>query len=198
MDRTILYAVNQCTATYNASLLSGNMSEYNASCYALRRAVRAVKLRYRERIESQFQLNDSRCMWQRLRTIYSFGNKSSTEVRADALLAGELNTFYGRFECNGSSATLPISNLMGLLAVFWGPALISLLVCLLQYLMSPLLPLWFPPALKNLSSSLCLTTVNNDYRPVALTTIVMKVFERLVKNHICSSIPITLDPPVCL
>ncbi len=34
----------------------------------------------------------------------------------------------------------------------------------------------------------------NDYRPVALTSIVMKVFERLVKNHICSSIPLTLDP----
>ncbi len=30
--------------------------------------------------------------------------------------------------------------------------------------------------------------------PVALTSIVMKVFERLLKNHICSSIPVTLDP----
>ncbi len=34
----------------------------------------------------------------------------------------------------------------------------------------------------------------NDYRPVALTSIVMKVFGRLAKNHICSSIPVTLDP----
>ncbi len=34
----------------------------------------------------------------------------------------------------------------------------------------------------------------NDYRPVALTSVVIKVFERLVKNHICSSIPATLDP----
>ncbi len=34
----------------------------------------------------------------------------------------------------------------------------------------------------------------NDYRPVALTSIVMKVFESLLKNHICSSIPVTLDP----
>ncbi len=33
----------------------------------------------------------------------------------------------------------------------------------------------------------------NDYSPVALTSIVMKVFERLLKNHICSSIPVTLD-----
>ncbi len=34
----------------------------------------------------------------------------------------------------------------------------------------------------------------NDYRPVALTSTVMKVFERLLKNHICSSIPTTFDP----
>ncbi len=34
----------------------------------------------------------------------------------------------------------------------------------------------------------------NDYRPVAFTSIVIKIFERLFKNHICSSIPVTLDP----
>ncbi len=66
--------------------------------------------------------------------------------------------------------------------------------------MSPLLPSVVPtsfkksviiPVPKNNKPS-CL----NDYRPVALTSIVMKVFERLVKSHICSSIPITLDPPI--
>ncbi len=57
VDRRIRAAVHQRTATYNGSLFSGNMSEYKASCYALRRAVRAAKLRYRERIESHFQLN---------------------------------------------------------------------------------------------------------------------------------------------
>ncbi len=64
--------------------------------------------------------------------------------------------------------------------------------------MSPSLPLWSPPPLKkaviipvpknNIPSCL------NDYRAVALTSIVMKVFERLIKIHICSSIPVTLDP----
>ncbi len=34
----------------------------------------------------------------------------------------------------------------------------------------------------------------NDYRPVALTSTVMKVFERLLKNLICSAVPATLDP----
>ncbi len=48
-------------------------------------------------------------MWQGLKTICSSGNYSSAEVRADPLLAEELNNFYGRFECNGGSVTLPIS-----------------------------------------------------------------------------------------
>ena len=34
----------------------------------------------------------------------------------------------------------------------------------------------------------------NDYHPVDLTSTVMKVFEKLIKNNICSSIPDTLDP----
>ncbi len=109
VDRTIRDAVNKRTAAYNEALLSGNISEYKALCYALRRAVSAAKHRYKERIESHFQLNDSRRMWQGLRTICAFGNKSSAEVRADPLLADKLNTFYGRFECNGGSATLPFS-----------------------------------------------------------------------------------------
>ncbi len=81
VDRTIRDAVNHRTAAYNAGLLSGNMSEYKASCYALRWAVRAAKCRYRERIESHFQLNDSRRMWQGLKTICSSGNNSSAELR---------------------------------------------------------------------------------------------------------------------
>ncbi len=63
VDRTIRDVVNHRTAAYNAGILSGNMSEYKSSCYALRRAVRAAKRRYSERIESHFQLNDSRRMW---------------------------------------------------------------------------------------------------------------------------------------
>ena len=34
----------------------------------------------------------------------------------------------------------------------------------------------------------------NDYHPVALTSVIMKCFERLVKDHITSTQPDTLDP----
>ncbi len=64
--------------------------------------------------------------------------------------------------------------------------------------MNPSLPLWFPPPLKKYvlipvlknNKPSCL----NYYRPVALTSIVMNVFERIVNNHMCSSIPVHLDP----
>ena len=34
----------------------------------------------------------------------------------------------------------------------------------------------------------------NDYRPVALSFVIMKCFKRLVKDHITSSLPDTPDP----
>ncbi len=233
VDRTIRDAVNKRTAAYNEALLSGNMSEYKASCYALRRAVRATKFRYSERIESHFQLNDSRRMWQGLRTICAFGNKSSAEVRADPLLANELNTFYGRFECNGGSAALPVSasgssrqrsdnhvitvsedevrralkrvnirkaagpdGITGRVLRSCADQLAGLFTSIFnESLATSVVPTSFKksiiiPVPKNNKPS-CL----NDYRPVALTSIVMKVFERLVKSHISSSIPVTLDHP---
>ncbi len=225
-------AVNQRTAAYNAGLLSGNMSDYKASCYALRRAVRAAKLRYRERIESHFQLNDSRRMWQGLKTICSSGNNPSAEVRADPSLAEELNIFYGRFDRNGG-ATVPISasgssrqssdvdhvitvsedevrrelrrvnirkaarpdGITGRILRSCADQLAGLFTSIFnESLATSVIPTSFKksviiPVPKNSKPS-CL----NDYRPVALTSTVMKVFERLLKKHICSSIPATLDP----
>ncbi len=78
--------------------------------------------------------------------------------------------------------------------IMLSPCRISLLVCLHPSLTTSVVPTSFKksviiPEPKNSKPS-CL----NDYRPVALTLTVMKVFERLLKRHICSSIPATLDP----
>ncbi len=153
-------------------------------------------------------------------------------MRADPLLAEELNTFYGCFKCNGGSATLPSSTsgssrqssddhviivsedevrrelkrvnvrkaagpdgitvrvlrscadqLAGLFTSIFNESLAASMVPT-SFKQSVIIPV---P--KNSKPS-CL----NDYRPVALTSTVMKVFERLLKKHICSSIPVTLDP----
>ncbi len=170
--------------------------------------------------------------WQGLRTICSFGIKSSSEVRADPLLADELNSFYGRFECNRDSATLPISpsgssrqssddhvitvsedevrrelrrvnvrkaagpdGITGRVLRSCADQLAGLFTSIFnESLATSVVPTSFKksviiPVPKNKKSS-CL----NDYHQVALTSLVMKVFERLVKNHNCYSIPVTLDP----
>ncbi len=152
-------------------------------------------------------------------------------MRADPLLAEELNTFYGRFECNGGSATLPISALgssrqssdgrvitvsedkaqrelkrvnvrkaagpdgiTGRVLRSCADQLAGLFTSIFnESLATSVVPTSFKksviiPVPKNSKPS-----CRNDYRPVALTSTVMKVFERLLKNHICSSIPATLD-----
>ncbi len=153
-----------------------------------------------------------------------------TEVRADPLLAEELNTFYGRFECYGG-ATLPSSpsgssrqssdhvftlsedevrrelrrvnvrkaagpdGITGRVLRSCADQLAGLFTSIFnESLATSVVPTPFKksviiPVPKNSKPS-CL----NDYRPVALTSTVMKVFERLLKKHICSSIPATLDP----
>ncbi len=168
-------------------------------------------------------------MWQGLRSIVSFRNKSSAEVRADPLLADELNTFYGRFECNGGSASgssrqrrenhvITVSEdevrralkrvnvrkaagpdgITGPVLRSCADQLAGLFTSIFnESLATSVVPTSFKksiiiPVPKNNKPS-CL----NDYRPVALTSIVMKVFERLVKSHISSSIPVTLDPLQC-
>ncbi len=155
---------------------------------------------------------------------------SSAEVRADPLLAEELNTFYGRFECNGGT-TLSISasgssrqssdhvftlsedevrrelrrvnirkaagldGITGRILRSCADQLAGLFTSIFnESLATSVVPTSFKksviiPVPKNSKPS-CL----NDYRPVALTSTVIKVFERLLKKHICSSIPATLDP----
>ncbi len=153
-------------------------------------------------------------------------------MRADPLLADELNTFYGRFKCNGGSAALPSSTsgssrqrsenhvitvledevrralkrvnirkaagpdrITGRVLRSCADQLAGLITSIFnESLATSVVPTSFKksiiiPVPKNNKPS-CL----NDYRPVALTSIVMKVFERLVKSHISSSIPVTLDP----
>ncbi len=153
-------------------------------------------------------------------------------MRADPLLADELNSFYGRFESNRGCTTLSISasesgsqssdnhvitvseddvrralkrvnvrkaagpdGINGRVLRSCADQLAGLFTSIFnESLATSVIPTSFKksviiPVPKNNKPS-CL----NDYRPVALTSIVMKVFERLVKNYICSSIPYTLDP----
>ncbi len=62
----------------------------------------------------------------------------------------------------------------------------------------PFLCLWFPHASKNQTivpiPKKNKITCLNDWRPVALTPIFSKCFEKLVRDYICSVLPASLDP----
>ncbi len=59
----------------------------------------------------------------------------------------------------------------------------------------PSLCLWFPHASKNPPLCPYLRKIkNHDWRPVALTPIFSKCFEKLVRDYICSVLPASLDP----
>ncbi len=105
-----------------------------------------------ERIDSHFHLNDSRRMWQELKTICSSGYESSAGVSADPLLAEELNTFYKRVNVRKAAGPDGITGVLrscadqlGLFTSIFNESLATSVV---------------PTSFKKLSSSLCLRTVN--------------------------------------
>ena len=63
VNRSIRAALKECTTTYNTGLLLGDMTEYKAACYKLRRDIAYAKRRYRGMMEAQFQKKDTRSIW---------------------------------------------------------------------------------------------------------------------------------------
>lgn len=61
--------------------------------YNIKRVINDAKRRYRDRVESQFQLGDSRCLWQELRTVTDFRGKTPAVLSTDSSLSNNLNAF---------------------------------------------------------------------------------------------------------
>lgn len=101
INKTIRDALNMRTATYNSGLETGNMDDYKAASYNVRKAVREAKRKYGEKVESQFQQCDPRKQGLRSMTDYK-GTPPPPLVSADASLADELNTFHACFEASSS------------------------------------------------------------------------------------------------
>jgi len=58
VDGSIHYALNARIAAYNSGLVFSHMDEYKAASYGLRRVVKDVKRRYRDKVESQMEQHD--------------------------------------------------------------------------------------------------------------------------------------------
>jgi hypothetical protein len=130
------------------------MSEYEQCSYSLLNAIKQAKCQYRDKVESQFNCSDTKCMWQGLQEIKDYKKKSS--------------------HVTDTNVTLPH---------IFNPSL-SQSVVPTCFKVATIVPV--PKKAKIIEI--------NDYRPVALASVIMKCFERIVKDHITSTLPATLDP----
>ena len=211
-------ALKARTAAYH----SGDPCEYKIARYELRKTIKLAKRQYREKVESYYTGSNTRDMWSGLKTITDYKGKSH-QAEVSVSLAEELNTFYARFESHTRSEVLleqdscPLQvsvtdvcksfrrvnvhkapgpdNIPGRVLKACAPELAEVFSDIFNLSLSQsVVPNSFKratiiPVPKKPSVS-CL----NDYRPVALTSVVMKCFERLVKDHITSCLSPALDP----
>ena len=136
--------------------------------YVLRSAIRSAKRHYRDKVKSHYQGSNTRNIWPGLKSISDYRRKSSS---AEAV-----------------SASLPALKVCAdqLSDVFTDIFNMSLLQSVVPACFKEAIIVPVPKKTK----TFCL----NDFRPVALTSPIMKCFERLVKSFITSSLPDSLDP----
>ncbi len=213
--------VRAALSARTSAFKSGNFDDRKQASYDLRKSIKAAKRQYKNKVEEQFNTNNVRSMWQGINNITDFkGNKPAT-VNIAASLPDKLNLFYARFEAHNTAAvaeeasTISISvadvtrsfrwvnmhkavgpdgipgrvlrpyafQLAGVFTDIFNISL-SLSVVPLCFKKSTIVPI---PKKNKIT---CL----NDWRPIALTPIFSKCFEKLIRDHICSVLPASLDP----
>ncbi|KAK1795791.1 hypothetical protein P4O66_008944, partial [Electrophorus voltai] len=130
-------------------------------------------------------------MWEGIQAITNY-RKTSPCCDSDAILPDALNDFYARFEAQNNVAaekSIPPQNDQVLC-----PTVADVRHIFNISLSCAVVPTCFKtttivPVPKKPTVS-CL----NDYRPFALTSIIMKCFKRLIMRHIKTQLPPSLDP----
>ena len=68
-------SINRVDSVHNAGIISGDMTEYKAAAYGLRRTVKDAKRQYKDKIEADFSMGDPAQVWKGLRIMTDFKNK---------------------------------------------------------------------------------------------------------------------------
>ncbi|KAI3351848.1 hypothetical protein L3Q82_020243 [Scortum barcoo] len=172
------------TDAYN----SGDLEEYRKSRYAaLRRAIISAKRQYRDKVESHYKGSNTRSMWAGLKTLTDYKKKISSAEVMSASLPDELNTFYARFE-----STSPAVEVQKAQEDHCPPVISRADVCRTLKRINTRKapgPDGIPGRALKVPTCFKETTIVpvpkktkilslNDYRPVALTSTIMKCFER--------------------
>ncbi|KAK3562861.1 hypothetical protein QTP86_010779 [Hemibagrus guttatus] len=224
-----------------AAFRSGDRGKYKEAKYRFSKEVRKAKTEHGERMQQQFQTNDSASVWKGLKAITNYKPRAPHSVN-DLRLANSLNEYYCRFERQWNSPDPPQSSPHRLSptqlhtsATPHPPPLTPLTIkeeevnrlfkrlntrkatgpdsvspSLLKHCANQLSPVFtdiFNTSLETCHVPACFKTSAivpvpkktkitglNDYRPVALTSVVMKSFERLVLSYLKDITDPLLDP----
>ena len=134
-------------------------------------------------------------MWQGLQTITGYKGKHSCELPSCTSLPDELNHFYARFEASNTEACMRSSAVPGCVLRACAHQLAGGFTDIFNMsLIESVMPTCFKQTTVVPVPKSAKATCLNDYRPVALTSVAMKCFERLVMAYINTIIPETLDP----
>ncbi len=207
----------------DAAFKSGDCEAYSLSRSNLKRGIQTAKYNYKLRIEDRFKNNDPRRMWTGIHALTDYKPANNTPPKSNATLPDELNNFYARFDRGNTDppikAVLTPDNLPLTLSTSdvcatlnshkaAGPDGIPgrvLRACAEQ--LAEVFTNIFNLSLAQTIVPNCFKTATivpvpkhagavalNDFRPVALTPIIAKCFERLVLSHLKTCLPPTLDP----
>ncbi|KAI4875417.1 hypothetical protein NFI96_032939, partial [Prochilodus magdalenae] len=175
----------------DAAFRSGDREAYSSARANLRRGIAMAKHCYKQWIEEHFSSSDPRRMWQGIQTLTDYKPRSTVLANNSASLPDQLNHFYARFDRENmvvSSKTDPPLHdhplTLSTLDVHRTLSRVNV-----RSTAGPDKTATIVPVPKHPTAS-----APNDFRPVALTPIISKCFERLVLSHLKSCLPITLDP----
>lgn len=190
----------------------------------LNRQIDVCKNNYKSKVEGYFSAGNSKSCWQGLKKISGYSKpKGEPPQGSQQEWADELNDFYARFEkpdpppatVSQASVDTPITEdevrkVLQSVNVSKSPGPDGISPRVLRAAASDLAPVL--TSMYNLSLETCrvpllwktstvvpvpkkpVPKVKNDYRPVALTPIVMKCFERLILRRLLQQVSHLMDP----
>lgn len=88
----------------NTAFRSGDPQQYSSARANLKKDIKDAKAAYKRKIEDHFDNSDSHRAWQGIRHITRQDNTSSL-TSSSALMAEQLNQFFGRFEVDRTAMT---------------------------------------------------------------------------------------------
>ncbi|KAK1792043.1 hypothetical protein P4O66_001822 [Electrophorus voltai] len=184
IDKTIHKALNSRTAAYNVGIINRNMNEYKPAAYGVRRMATSSSANANSastnNVNGAIGAANGACV------------EPTIEQRPLIITESDVRRVFKRVNNrkavgpDGICGTVLKACADQLAPVFTNIFNLSLMlgIVLSSFKQSTIVPVPKKP----LPSGL------NDYRPVALTSVVMKCFEKLVRDFITSSLPASMDP----